>query len=1454
MIGEQKRIKAVIVGIENYVQSDIPNLDGPALDAARFAEWLYKSGVSKKDIKTFLAPLPKNIEQCRRLMEEINFSPANSQNIVSALNEVIRNSISEILLVFWAGHGCMLSNEQRLLYFPDGSPNVRLCLNFSELILTAAKVDYKNHTNQHFFVDACADFLEPNTSITPVNVLPNKQEISRNLGTTQFTLFSASPGEQAGNLSHIQAGFASNALMNNLQESKFWPFDPSDLFDDTVELMKREAENDRIIQQHPYIMKIYPDSSTSEPIKKSEFLADLATTRVMRNVENVLPEDRVHPAFHYDLEIEDGVSHFRRRSQEALKAAGRVPPSNLNGQHILFEDGLYVKRDLEADVLDSINKNRMVIPVQGAPGAGKTSMLWGIGAECSQLGWDVLFVQAPWLSSADTASNAKTATHLAIAANLSKNSGKSVVVLIDTADALISQDEGLETLVQLVESLNAEQIPVVVTCRPEEAKRMPSSWKSDLSPDLQKGLGDFSVVPSNDRKFSEFEIAVASHAESFKTRTGHPTEFLVHQLANAVSRKKPMSQFCLRPLFLRMLFDLYAPFAVPENLNITMLYEQYWLDRVVNDRRDIDEEFHPQAKDVSNIVMALGREMLQLGMPELRLSSLAKTQELDSILGEIGELGRRGLGETRNGVFSFFHQTFFEFAAAKSLLKESGIKAVCILLERIKEDTGNYFLLAVLEQTWLCAWADANMRHQSMEIAERVLDEFSTNFPSSVRQVTLSIVAQAPVLSSHLWSYFYNAVQYDPFDTFISALRLLPTPSRQSGMQEVLLCKIGSSRSDVARSESLFLLERLTDAEPEKVVKMIGEDFPFVPNNDRELEHSTVQFIVNMLPYEPRIILKIMSKLVRYAIQTHRLGLLELILNEALNHPGKHSRQFADWCNIEFKNAEPKLQILLAKANGFGIECDIDNDEFTHVNNKFNEVLLRIMSSNRDEISQHDRNVFSGTLLAARHPKFQNQIPKIITSILLNNNPRIHSWIHYGLLVPILNVVSIDVQYFIAFQIARGLPASSFNQESGEGRWADTLRRSLARAEIDSNVLMRIAEEVERLVLLRDENADSFWFQTEYFVDIVVGAASAGVVTAQDALHKLETGSVTLDAKVVSQLSDKLKRTGGAFDQKIRSLRILIQFDNINAVAFLIQNITFDGGDIFDIPELSSFIKKYLNHPDPSRRSSGWDLYKISILQGILPWPKIGFYRSEIEKTIGHPPLALIELLELGISKLVYDPEHVKSHILLILKTRNSIFHEKKESALRRVHVRILALTCPATEWVQVLEEALRPPNENSLLVNAASLLVDTHRSHAPLSVQQKLRVLIYVGTVAKARSLSKAATKRAAPAWRFGIGEALLSLDEGDRAKLLISLGDMNTDFAVEIATQLEIRGSDLLREISQRICTDESTDPRVRKALQTVLRETWISSTPRTWLDLQESILNHKSCDLCAAPRNTI
>lgn len=146
-----------------------------------------------------------------------------------------------------------------------------------------------------------------------------------------------------------------------------------------------------------------------------------------------------------------------------------------------------------------------------------------------------------------------------------------------------------------------------------------------------------------------------------------------HRLETAVARGLSLQSICRHPVTLRMLFDLYAPEEVHAlEINVFGLYCQFWEQRVVNDSRagGLEPRATGAPDDASDVAESIALIMLSQGRPELpeplllaRLTALPVAADIVQTL-----TGREVLQRTTASGLRFFHQTFFEHAAARGLL------------------------------------------------------------------------------------------------------------------------------------------------------------------------------------------------------------------------------------------------------------------------------------------------------------------------------------------------------------------------------------------------------------------------------------------------------------------------------------------------------------------------------------------------------------------------------------------------------------------------------------------------------------------------------------------------------------------------------------------------------------------------------------------------------------------
>ena len=234
---------AVVVGIEHYEAGERWRLDGPALDACRFAQWLSRRGVPADRITVLVSPLPENTEDIAQKLRGYRLLPADHANIRNIFTQYLPSKTSELLFIYWGGHGIIEQEDRRLIY-ADATELDKKNMNFSSLLRTMRSETYKGHPRQFCLIDACMNLV---TQLGWEYSMPDERfatglpEPKRD----QKTLIAASPGERAVNLDALQTGLFSHIIQDQLNAlpADNWPLDMDLLRDEVTERFQCLRDN-----------------------------------------------------------------------------------------------------------------------------------------------------------------------------------------------------------------------------------------------------------------------------------------------------------------------------------------------------------------------------------------------------------------------------------------------------------------------------------------------------------------------------------------------------------------------------------------------------------------------------------------------------------------------------------------------------------------------------------------------------------------------------------------------------------------------------------------------------------------------------------------------------------------------------------------------------------------------------------------------------------------------------------------------------------------------------------------------------------------------------------------------------------------------------------------------------------------------------------------------------------
>ena len=150
---------AVVVGIEEYQAGEGWRLDGPALDACRFAQWLTDRGVPGDRISLLVSPLPENATAVEQQSQGYRVrEAADYETVRDVFARYLPNQTSSLLIFYWGGHGVIERDERRLLC-ADAIITDKRNLNLSSLLNSMRSSTFDGHPQQLGLVDACQNLV-----------------------------------------------------------------------------------------------------------------------------------------------------------------------------------------------------------------------------------------------------------------------------------------------------------------------------------------------------------------------------------------------------------------------------------------------------------------------------------------------------------------------------------------------------------------------------------------------------------------------------------------------------------------------------------------------------------------------------------------------------------------------------------------------------------------------------------------------------------------------------------------------------------------------------------------------------------------------------------------------------------------------------------------------------------------------------------------------------------------------------------------------------------------------------------------------------------------------------------------------------------------------------------------------------------------------------------------------
>lgn len=218
------RTSVVVVGVESYEAGPDWDLDGPAEDARRFADWFLERGVPPDRVSVLVSPLERNAAVWRQRPHPVH--PADQATVHRELLRRIAGEDGDLLWVVWGGHGVVDAAGHRRVFCSDALDDDRVNLDLDEALVFFRSNAVAAFRRQLWLVDACQTITDVRRArrALPRSTFAAGSPAARH---DQSALFAVRAGERALNLSGERTGLFSREVLRLLADTDptRWPPD-----------------------------------------------------------------------------------------------------------------------------------------------------------------------------------------------------------------------------------------------------------------------------------------------------------------------------------------------------------------------------------------------------------------------------------------------------------------------------------------------------------------------------------------------------------------------------------------------------------------------------------------------------------------------------------------------------------------------------------------------------------------------------------------------------------------------------------------------------------------------------------------------------------------------------------------------------------------------------------------------------------------------------------------------------------------------------------------------------------------------------------------------------------------------------------------------------------------------------------------------------------------------------
>lgn len=286
--------KALLVGIEKYEAGSNWNLNGPAKDVLRMANWLCKQGVPPENLTIFLSPLDQNKQQIEEAEILTGYKPATEAEIRDTLSRELQGQ-SGSLFFYWGGHGWVTQEGERRLFYADAIDTDLKNLDFNDQLLAFRSDLFAGLPRQLFIVDACANYAGGMRANPPSHKASKGELLSSH---EQFVLLAARPGDFAQNIDNEQTGLYTRELMAELEQQPIGGAWPPDMEEICARLQRKfvDLRTNGLAEQTPAYLWNRDWIGNERPFGKIP-VAPAPTTEAMSSItlpKKLMPQELAH--------------------------------------------------------------------------------------------------------------------------------------------------------------------------------------------------------------------------------------------------------------------------------------------------------------------------------------------------------------------------------------------------------------------------------------------------------------------------------------------------------------------------------------------------------------------------------------------------------------------------------------------------------------------------------------------------------------------------------------------------------------------------------------------------------------------------------------------------------------------------------------------------------------------------------------------------------------------------------------------------------------------------------------------------------------------------------------------------------------------------------------------------------------------------------------------------------